>query len=617
MKKTEAPPLSREEGYEGMEPPEIEMADELTQDDGLIREFVNESEEQLQRMEQDLLELEHNSDPEMLNRVFRAMHTIKGTSSFLQFDPIVELTHKAEDVLNAMRRGECRPTKAITDTMLHVCDRLRKMLADVAEHRELRYDNQSLLVALTEARESSAHERLGGILSSQPVIAEHELESALAEAQSTGKKLGQVLVEREIATPAHIEQALSKQGIAASMTDNTTLRVDVRKLDFLVNLVGELVLERNRLVQLSRDAGTRRLSNEEIETALNSSATRLSFITDELQTASLQTRMVPIESVFRRLPRMVRDVAGTMGKQVDLVIRGQETEIDKTMVEQISDPLVHLVRNAIDHGIEPPEQRKAEGKAEHGTLTIEARAEGDQIVICVMDDGKGIDVELVVKKSLEKGFVTAEQARVLSRREALELVFLPGMSTAEKVNNVSGRGVGMDVVRSNVKRLNGTVDLESETGKGTTITLRAPLTMAILPVLMVEVGGEAYALPLRAVQETVRVQTKQLHRVEGREVLCLGERTLPVLRLGELFGVEGGERRNGRAVVMVAGEKKVALLVDRLLGQESTVIKSMGGLLQECSTIAGATIGGDGQVRLVLDPGSLMEMTQISRLGSV
>lgn len=592
------------------------MADELTQDEGLIQEFLNESEEQLQRMEQDLLQLETNADPEMLNRVFRAMHTIKGTSSFLQFDTIVELTHKAEDVLNAMRRGECRPTRGITDVMLRVCDRLHKMLADVANHRELRYENQELLSELTEAHEDSAHVKLGGILSSQPVVAEHELAAALVEAQSTGKKLGQVLVEREIATPAHIEQALRRQGIVASVTDNTTLRVDVRKLDFLVNLVGELVLERNRLVQLSRDAEARRLSTEEMESALSSSATRLSFITDELQTASLQTRMVPIESVFRRLPRMVRDVAGAMGKHVDLVIRGKETEIDKTMVEEISDPMVHLVRNAIDHGIETAEQRKAAGKPEHGTLTIEARAEGDQIVVCVTDDGKGIDADLVVKKSVDKGFVTAEQARLLSRRDALELIFLPGMSTAEKVNNVSGRGVGMDVVRSNIKRLNGTVSLDSIPGKGTTITIRAPLTMAILPVLLVEVGGEAYALPLRSVQETVRVEKDRLHLVEGREVLCLGERTLPVLRLGDLFGVKEGRKTNARAVVLSLGEKKIALLVDRLLGQESTVIKSMGGLLHDCSTIAGATIGGDGRVRLVLDPASLIGMPHSSTRGN-
>ena len=591
------------------------MPDDLTQDEGLIQEFLNESEEQLQRMEQDLLQLETNADPEMLNRVFRAMHTIKGTSSFLQFDTIVELTHKAEDVLNALRRGECRPTRAITDVMLRVCDRLHKMLGDVANHRELKYQNDALLSELTEAHQDSAHVKLGGILSSQPVVAEHELEAALAEAQSTGKKLGQVLVEREIATPAHIEQALSKQGIVASVTDNTTLRVEVRKLDFLVNLVGELVLERNRLVQLGRDAEARQLSKEQMQSALSSSATRLSFITDELQTASLQTRMVPIESVFRRLPRMVRDVAGAMGKQVDLVIRGKETEIDKTMVEEISDPMVHLVRNAIDHGIETTEQRKAAGKPEHGTLTIEARAEGDQIVVCVTDDGKGIDAELVVKKSVDKGFVTAEQARLLSRRDALDLIFLPGMSTAEKVNNVSGRGVGMDVVRSNIKRLNGTVDLDSVPGKGTTITIRAPLTMAILPVLLVEVGGEAYALPLRSVQETVRVEKDRLHLVEGREVLCLGERTLPVLRLGDLFGVEEGGKKNGRAVVLSLGDKKIALLVDRLLGQESTVIKSMGGLLHDCSTIAGATIGGDGRVRLVLDPASLIAMPQTSTRG--
>ncbi|HEU5402187.1 MAG TPA: chemotaxis protein CheA [Terriglobales bacterium] len=590
------------------------MTDELTQDDGLIQEFVNESEEQLQTIEQDLLQLENSSDPEMLNRVFRAMHTIKGTSSFLQFDAIVEVTHQAEDVLNALRRDECHANKGITDVMLRVCDRLHKMLADVANHRELQYDNESLLSDLRDAREGSVRLKLGGILTSQPVIVEQELEAALAEAQRTGRKLGQVLVEREIATPGHVEQALSKQGIVASVTDNTTLRVDVRKLDHLVNLVGELVLERNRLVQLSRDAETH-MSKDEMAAGLTSSATRLSFITDELQTASLQTRMVPIEYVFRRLPRMVRDVAGGMGKQVELAIRGQETEIDKTMVEQISDPLVHLVRNAIDHGIETPEKRRAAGKPERGVLTIEARAEGDQIVVSVMDDGKGIDAEAVVKKAVEKGFVTADQAKSLSRCEALELIFLPGMSTAEKVNSVSGRGVGMDVVRSNVKRLNGTVDLESVPEKGTTITIRAPLTMAILPVLLVEVGGEVYALPLRSVEETVRVEPGKLHLVEGMEVLCHGDCTLPVLRLGDLFGVQGVGKGESRAVVLSLAEKKIALLVDGLVGQESTVIKSMGRLLHEGSGFAGATVGGDGRVRLVLDPASLVGRSQYSRSG--
>lgn len=585
------------------------MADELAQDDELLREFVNESEEQLQIMEQDLLGLESKNDPETLNRIFRAMHTIKGTSSFLQFEVMVELAHEAEDVLNGMRRGEFKPGATMTDAMLRVCDRLRKMLGDVANHRSLEYNNRELIDQLRAVRETEARPKLGEILTSQPVLEEVELQSALEESQKTGKKLGEVLVERGVATATHVEQALSKQGVpAVSVADNATMRVDVRKLDFLVNLVGELVLERNRLSQLSHDLLSKQIDKDQLASALSSSATRLSFVTDELQTASLQTRMVPIEAVFRRLPRMVREVAGALGKQVDLVILGQETEIDKAMVEQIGDPLVHLVRNAIDHGIESAERRVATGKNPHGTLRIEARPEGDQIVVCVMDDGRGIDADLVVKKAVEKGFVTAERAKSLSRREALELIFVPGMSTAEKVNNVSGRGVGMDVVRSNVKRLNGTVELESIPGKSTAVTIRAPLTMAILPVLLVEVGAEAYALPLRSVQETLRVSEENIHRVEGREVLCLGDRTLSVIRLAKLFDVGGRSetKPSSRAVVLAVGETRVALVVDKLLGQESTVIKSMGDLVRECPVIAGATIGGNGRVRLVLDPASLV-----------
>ena len=585
------------------------MADELAQDDELLREFVNESEEQLQIMEQDLLGLESKNDPETLNRIFRAMHTIKGTSSFLQFEVMVELAHEAEDVLNGMRRGEFKPGATMTDAMLRVCDRLRKMLGDVANHRSLEYNNRELIDQLRAVRETEARPKLGEILTSQPVLEEVELQSALEESQKTGKKLGEVLVERGVATATHVEQALSKQGVpAVSVADNATMRVDVRKLDFLVNLVGELVLERNRLSQLSHDLLCKQIDKDQLASALSSSATRLSFVTDELQTASLQTRMVPIEAVFRRLPRMVREVAGALGKQVDLVILGQETEIDKAMVEQIGDPLVHLVRNAIDHGIESAERRVATGKNPHGTLRIEARPEGDQIVVCVMDDGRGIDADLVVKKAVEKGFVTAERAKSLSRREALELIFVPGMSTAEKVNNVSGRGVGMDVVRSNVKRLNGTVELESIPGKSTAVTIRAPLTMAILPVLLVEVGAEAYALPLRSVQETLRVSEENIHRVEGREVLCLGDRTLSVIRLAKLFDVGGRSetKPSSRAVVLAVGETRVVLVVDKLLGQESTVIKSMGDLVRECPVIAGATIGGNGRVRLVLDPASLV-----------
>lgn len=585
------------------------MSNELAQDDGLLQEFVTESEEQLQRMEQDLLQLENGNDLECVNRLFRAIHTIKGTSSFLGFDLLVELTHHAEDLLNSVRKGECRPSHAITDVMLRVCDRVKQMLVEIAARKELCFDNRSLIRDIEAARAAEPPQpRLGEILSTQPVIDPNDLELALAEAQKNEKKLGEVLIERGLATQAQVEHALTKQGVSSAVADTATMRVDVRKLDYLVNLAGELVLERNRLAQLSRELSTGQVDLEDVTAAMSLSTTRLSFITDELQTASLSTRMVPIETVFRRLPRMVREVANTLGRQVQLVIRGQETEIDKTMVEQISDPLMHLVRNAIDHGIEPPEDRIACGKTAEGTLTIEARPEGDQIVVCVSDDGKGIDVDRVVAKSIEKGLVSAERARGLSRREALELIFLPGMSTAEKVNNVSGRGVGMDVVRSNVKRLNGTVDLESERGRGTTFRLRVPLTMAILPVLLVEVEEEVYALPLRSVQETLRVEPTQIHTIEGQEVLCVPDRSLPLLRLSELFSVPRVQEknRNGRAVVLTVGDARIAVLVDRLIGQESTVIKSMGDFLHDCPAVAGATISGDGRVRLVLDPASLL-----------
>lgn len=584
------------------------MANELAQDETLLREFVTESEEQVQRIEQDLLTLEGQTDPESVNRLFRAVHTIKGTSSFLGFDVLVGLTHRAEDLLNAMRRKECFANKKIADVLFQVCDQVKRMLQDIAAHRELAYDNQALIAAIEEAQKEGSTPKLGQILSEQPVIHQADLNAALEEAQKRGEKLGQVLVEKGLATAAQVEHALTKQGVASGVNESATMRVDVRKLDYLVNLVGELVLERNRLSKLSKDLSSGQLDLEKLDAAMSLSTSRLSFITEELQSASLSTRMVPIEAVFRRLPRMVRDLSGALGKKVELEIRGQDTEIDKTMVEQISDPLVHLVRNAIDHGIESPEARQELGKRETGSLLVEAKAEGDQIVVCVSDDGKGIDTERVVRKAVEKSLVTAERARSLSRREQLELIFLPGMSTAEKVSNVSGRGVGMDVVRSNVKKLNGTVNLESSAGRGTTIQLRVPLTMAILPVLMVEVAEEIYGLPLRSVLETVRISESQIHSVEGQEVLCLPDKSIPLVRLGDIFGVpgDGESRRSQKAVVLAIGEQRIAILVDRLVGQESTVIKSMGDFLHECPNIAGATISGDGRVRLVVDPGSLV-----------
>jgi two-component system chemotaxis sensor kinase CheA len=435
-----------------------------------------------------------------------------------------------------------------------------------------------------------------------------------------------MLVEKGLASPLEVGEALVRQKeIAQPRFAVPTMRVESAKLDDLIDLIGELVLERNRLLQISRSAALGGTAIGELSSSLGESAARLSSITEELQSAGLKTRMVPIETVFRKFPRMVRDVSASLKKEVDLVLLGEDTELDKTMVELIGDPLIHLVRNSLDHAIEMPEVREKAGKPRRGTLRLEARQEGDQIAISIFDDGAGMDPERIGRKAVEKGLVTAERLRALSTREILDFIFLPGFSTVEKTTELSGRGVGMDVVRANLNRLNGAVEIDSHLGKGTTVKLRLPLTLAILPVLLVQVADEIYALPLRSVLETAQTNPKHLHLVEGSEVLCLRGETLPLLRLDQLFPARSdlnamtSEKsdevgQSQKVVVLGVAEKRIALLVDSLLGQESTVIKPLGSYLHRCSSLAGATIGGDGRVRLVLDPAGLLKNLQISAL---
>jgi len=602
------------------------LSNELADDPSLVQEFLVESEELLQRMDQDMVALESApEDAELLNRIFRALHTIKGTSGFLGFEPVVRLSHHAEDVLNALRKGEAQLMRPTIDVLLATRDFLGRMLSDIREGGLKQYETTALLRDLEAAQQSrQSPPTLGELLVKQEVISADTLDAVLAEqsASAEPRRLGEMLVEKGLASQVEVGEALTKQKeisqpktLAAS-----TMRVEASKLDDLINLIGELVLERNCLLQMSRDLTSGKVGLKELNAVLGQSAARLSFITEELQSAGLKTRMVPIETVFRKFPRLVRDVASTLKKEVDLVLLGEETELDKTMVELIGDPLVHLVRNSLDHAIESPEVREQAGKSRKGTIRLEARQEGDQIVIIVRDDGAGIDPDRVGRKAVEKGLVTAERLRTLSAREILDFIFLPGFSTAEKTTDLSGRGVGMDVVRTNLKKLNGSVGIESRLGEGTTVNLRLPLTLAILPVLLVQVAEEVYALPLRSVVETAQINPKHAHRVEGNEVLCLRGETLPLLRLEQLFPARAGEQRTKGAseageegqkvVILGVAERRIALLVDRLLGQESTVVKPLGTYLHGCSSLAGATIGGDGRVRLVLDPAGLLENLQ-------
>ena len=604
--------------------------DQLADDPSLVQDFLVESEELLQRMDQDMVALESApEDADLLNRIFRALHTIKGTSGFLGFEAVVRLSHRAEDVLNALRKGEAQFMRPTIDALLATRDFLGRMLADIRAGGLQQYDTEPLLKELEAAqRLRKSPPTLGELLVKQEVISPETLTSVLAEQSysSQPRRLGELLVEKGLASRAEVGEALVRQKeISQSRSSVATMRVEASKLDDLINLIGELVLERNCLLQLSRDLSSGRGGMKELSSTLGQSSARLSFITEELQAAGLKTRMVPIETVFRKFPRLVRDVAGSLKKEVDLVLLGEDTELDKTMVELIGDPLVHLVRNSLDHAIEAPEARERAGKPRRGTIRLEARQEGDQIVVVIWDDGAGMDPERIGRKAVEKGMVTAERLRALSPREILDFIFLPGFSTVEKTSDLSGRGVGMDVVRSNLKKLNGSVGIESRVGQGTTVSLRLPLTLAILPVLLVKVGGEVYALPLRSVVETAQINPKHVHRVEGSEVLCLRGETLPLLRLNKLFpagpsisvdaaelssDVGGGEGE--KVVILGVAERRIALLVDELLGQESTVIKPLGSYLHGCSSLAGATIGGDGRVRLVLDPAGLLENLQVA-----
>ncbi|NHA13569.1 chemotaxis protein CheA, partial [Thioalkalivibrio sp. XN279] len=377
-----------------------------------------------------------------------------------------------------------------------------------------------------------------------------------------------------------------------------TLRVDTARLDTLMNLVGELVLVRNRLVALKMRGG-----GEAAETAVSG----LDLITSELQAAVMRLRMQPVRKVFGRFPRVARDTARTLGKEVDLELHGEDTELDKNLVEMLADPLVHLVRNAVDHGIETPEERVALGKPRAGKVELSAAQEGNAIVIAISDDGKGMDPEVLRRKAVEKGLHSADAAQRLSDAEAWDLIFMPGFSTRAEVSDVSGRGVGMDVVRTAIGRLNGSVVIDSRVGIGTTIEIRLPLTLAIFPTLLVSVGGLRYALPLAGVRELLELDTCRTRRVEGREVVMVRDETMPLHRMAEWFLPGHESARPSHAVVVDLGAGEfAALAADALLGQEDVVIKPLGSVLDGLPGFSGATITGDGSIALILDPRGLV-----------
>ncbi len=640
----------------------------------ILQDFLVESFELVEKLDEDLVELESTpEDLELLNGIFRVAHTVKGASSFLNFDVLTHLTHHMEDVLNKARHGDLILTPDIMDVVLESIDLMKALLRIIRDTSSdagidvsecvARLDKVSggdgkiespvavPNVAANVAPIVEAPEEEPDYDSMDDNEIEAEIERLLNQRQNEdkAKREAKIAAGESVpeAPPAPIEDEVKSEpepyvaptpavttppppppaperkmksdddAKAAAPTKREpatveqTIRVDVKRLDHLMNLIGELVLAKNRLIKINDDV-EERYEGEEFLEELNQVVSIVSLVTTDLQIAVMKTRMLPIGKVFNKFPRMIRDLSRELKKDIELEISGEDTELDKSIVEEIGDPLVHIIRNSCDHGVETPAIRVANGKTEKGTIILKAYNEGNQIVIQIDDDGKGLDVNMLKNKSLEKGIITEKEADNMSDKDAYSLIFKPGFSTAATVTSVSGRGVGMDVVKTNIEKLNGMIDIESELGKGTSIKLKIPLTLAIIQALLVGVQEEYYAIPLASVLETVRISKDEIYTVEGRSVMRLREDILSLVHIGDIFEVERilDSSEHAYVVVLGLGTSKLGLIVDTLVGQEEIVIKSLGDYLKGIDGIAGATIRGDGGVTLIVDVVALMQMAR-------
>jgi len=631
----------------------------------IMEDFLVEAFELVEQIDHDLIELESNpEDLELLNRIFRVAHTVKGSSSFLNFDILTKLTHHMEDVLNKARRGELKITPDIMDVVLESVDMMKGLLhgiRDSGNDTDVGIEIEDIckrLTAISEGEAPSTAASEPAPAAPEPVVETPKEPEPEPVSDENLSNLSDAEVEAEIERLLKVRKAedqarraqkaaggeapkpAAPQAPAASNSaptpkpapakpaekkedkkvpapssgasaDEQTIRVEVKRLDHLMNLIGELVLGKNRLLKIYDDV-EERYEGEKFLEELNQVVSSLSLVTTDIQLAVMKTRMLPIAKVFNKFPRMIRDLSRELNKQIDLEITGEETELDKSIVEQIGDPLVHMIRNSCDHGIEDSATRLAAGKPEKGTIQLKAYNEGNHIVVEITDDGKGLDADMLKSRSIEKGIITEREADAMSDKEAFGLIFKPGFSTAAKVTNVSGRGVGMDVVKTNIEKLNGIIDIESEVGKGTTMKLKIPLTLAIIQSLLVGAQEEFFAIPLASVLETVRVPIDDIYTIDGKNVLRLRDEVLSLVKLSDIFGVkqvfDGGDQTY--VVVIGVAEAKLGIIVDSLVGQEEIVIKSMGDYLQNIPGIAGATIRGDGRVTLIIDVGMMMEMAK-------
>ena len=728
----------------------------MSDDDEILQDFMVEAGEILEQLSEQLVDLERAPEDEgLLNAIFRGFHTVKGGAGFLQFDAMVDLCHVAENVFDLLRKGECRVTSEVMDTVLRALDSVNVMFDQIRSGEDLTPADQDIIdsleriangesaapapveaalpepvpvqqhpeapIAESEASQTNETASTGGndnmitddefedlldalqskksdapasadspeniepssaaVVDDGPdlfgeddpfdmgggkptvdndEITEDEFEALLNELQKNGKTPAAatpqaapptpdpvapepVAKEPEVvaaeakpeskpessteakAEPASVSNPASKpepsvvpisaaksQPVAAAKTapkaaaktesaGEATVRVDTKRLDDIMNMVGELVLVRNRLVRLGTSS-----QDEEWSKAVSN----LDVVTADLQSSVMKTRMQPIKKVFGRFPRVVRDLARNLEKDINLELMGEETDLDKNLVEALADPLVHLVRNSVDHGIELPDDREAAGKSRTGTIILSAQQEGDHILLTIDDDGKGMDPQALKQIAINKGVIDADTADRLSDSEAFNLIFAPGFSTKEVISDVSGRGVGMDVVKTKITQLNGSVDIESEMGKGSRIIIKVPLTLAIMPTLMVMLADQTFALPLVSVNEIFHLNLKETNVVDGQEVILVRDKAIPLYYLSNWLvpSVAAEICEDERHVVIVSvGNQRVGFVVDQLIGQEEVVIKPLGKMLQGTDGMAGATITGDGRIALILDVPSMLK----------
>jgi len=587
----------------------------IINDPEVVKDFVVETEEILDNTEFGLVALEKDpNDSEQVNNVFRGMHTIKGVSSFLGFPQVEQLAHAAEDVLHLLRNNKLNVERDIINVLLAAQDILRMLVANIKTGESASVDLSVILGKLKAIKEGTPEqkEQPESIEKKETVASDSPAnKQPTPEPADPAEQVQETITKAATPTRAQDKDKVAVKEESANIKSNS-IRVETERLDDLMDLVGELVIERNRLLDLAKDAKMQTNDAAEFNERLTNVVERTDFITGALQNAGLRMRMLPMERIFRKLPRLVRDVAVSVNKQVELVLSGSDTEVDKTMVDHLSDPIVHLIRNSIDHGIEHPEERMKLGKPTKGTIQVSANHEGHHIVVRIKDDGRGIDPQAIAAKAVEKKLLSKEQVEGMGTQELLNLIFLPGLSTAKKVNNVSGRGVGMDIVKTNIKKLNGLIYINSKIGMGTEIALRLPLTLATMQTLLVEVSNEILALPLFSVLEAKRLEYDDIKIVNRKQVITHRHSVIPLIQLKKLLPWLQ-DRKNGKAsyvIIVGSAEGRVGLVADRLLHQTEVVVKSLGDYLGAIPGIAGGTIAGDGRVQLIVDTAQLVEMEQ-------